>query len=244
LQSTGIGPTLREARLLRGKSIEEASRETRIRADYLQALERERFDSLRGDVYVRGCLRSYSTYLGVDADTVLTVYHDQLGTNGAGRPEAPSVRPMRPERAPLRERIARVPTWPVLAVVAVAVLAGLGAAGLFSRGRSAPIPESLTQAPAFGVAGGSSVTVALRARVTVHAAVSTDRQAAYRFVLRPGESRTFQGVTGIDVVLDSGGTTDVIVNGHPIGTPGVAGVPYRSTFVPQDYRSSPSGNSR
>src|SRR5207245_11307959 len=47
---TGIGPALRRARLLRGKSIEEASRETRIRAEYLQALERETFDAVLGDV--------------------------------------------------------------------------------------------------------------------------------------------------------------------------------------------------
>ena len=48
-KATGIGPALRRARLVRGKSIGEASRETRIRAEYLQALERERFDNLLGD---------------------------------------------------------------------------------------------------------------------------------------------------------------------------------------------------
>ena len=52
VNATGIGPVLRKARLVRGKSIEEASRETRIRAEYLQALERERFENLLGDVYV------------------------------------------------------------------------------------------------------------------------------------------------------------------------------------------------
>src|SRR6266571_9253452 len=79
VQGTGIGPALRKARLLRGKSIEEASRETRIRPDYLSALEREQFDALLGDVYVRGFLRSYSTYLGLDSDKVLTVYNRAFG---------------------------------------------------------------------------------------------------------------------------------------------------------------------
>src|SRR2546425_7719550 len=76
---TGIGPALRKARLLRGKSIEEASRETRIRAEYLKALEGERFDALLGEVYVRGFLRSYSSYLGLDSDKVLTVYNRHFG---------------------------------------------------------------------------------------------------------------------------------------------------------------------
>ena len=75
VQGIGIGPALRKARLLRGKSLEEASRETRIRAEYLQALERESFDRMLGDVYVRGMLRSYSSYLGLDPTKVVTVYN-------------------------------------------------------------------------------------------------------------------------------------------------------------------------
>ena len=79
VRGTGIGPALRQARLARGKSIEEASRETRIRPEYLQALERERFEALIGDVYVRGFLRSYSTYLGLEPNQVLSVYNRHFG---------------------------------------------------------------------------------------------------------------------------------------------------------------------
>ncbi len=77
--ATGIGPALRRARLLRSKSIEEASRETRIRAEYLQAMERERFEDLLGDVYVRGFLRTYASYLGLDAEKVVAIYAGGAG---------------------------------------------------------------------------------------------------------------------------------------------------------------------
>ncbi len=80
--ATGIGPALRRARLLRNKSIEEASRETRIRAEYLQAMERERFDDLLGEVYARGFLRTYAAYLGLDADKVVAVYAGGSGAVG------------------------------------------------------------------------------------------------------------------------------------------------------------------
>src|SRR5438128_8822497 len=86
---TGIGPALRKARQSRGKSIEEASRDTRIRSEYLQALEREAFGSLRGDVYVRGFLRSYSSYLGLNADKVVGVYVRSMGKDVADIPEPP-----------------------------------------------------------------------------------------------------------------------------------------------------------
>ena len=74
--TTGIGPALREARETLGKSLEEASRDTRIKPGYLQALERESFDTLGGDVYARGFLRSYSAYLGLDPDKVVVAYSD------------------------------------------------------------------------------------------------------------------------------------------------------------------------
>jgi cytoskeletal protein RodZ len=71
---TGIGRALRAARQRRGKSLEEASRDTRVRLDYLDALERERFDALGSEVYVRGFLRSYARYLGLKHDKVIAVY--------------------------------------------------------------------------------------------------------------------------------------------------------------------------
>jgi cytoskeleton protein RodZ len=76
--TTGIGPALREARESLGKSLEEASRDTKIKVDHLQALERESFETLGGDVYVRGTLRSYSSYLGLDPDKVLSAYSDAV----------------------------------------------------------------------------------------------------------------------------------------------------------------------
>src|SRR5437867_718991 len=79
----------------RGKSIEEASRDTRIRAEYLQALEREAFGSLRGDVYVRGFLRSYSSYLGLNPDKVVSVYVRSTGKTVADVPGPPPLLPLR-----------------------------------------------------------------------------------------------------------------------------------------------------
>src|SRR5216110_1654397 len=127
VRGTGIGPALRQARLARGKSIEEASRETRIRPEYLQALERERFEALIGDVYVRGFLRSYSTYLGLDPDHVLSVYNRHFGPPKPMVPEAPA--------APVRSHLSahphlpnlrrHPPSWAFLIAVALAALAVL-----------------------------------------------------------------------------------------------------------------------
>jgi cytoskeleton protein RodZ len=238
----GIGPALRKARLLRGKSIEEASRETRIRAEYLQALERERFDALLGDVYVRGMLRSYSSYLGLDPTKVVTVYNQHFG---GPRPLLPDPTPA-PIRSPRHRHIPQLvrhhPSWTFLIGVALLLLAILGAVGLLSRSRTTPGAESQTGAQASIPVLPPTVTVVLRADQAVTAVIRTDNAKPLTFELRPGEGRTFEGNTRIVVSLDHGGTTALRVNGHDLKKPGRKDQPYTATFRPQDFRGTPSAS--
>lgn len=61
-----LGEQLRQAREARGLSIEDAERATRIRARYLYALEDAELDVLPTPVQLRGFLRNYSQFLGLD----------------------------------------------------------------------------------------------------------------------------------------------------------------------------------
>jgi cytoskeleton protein RodZ len=238
----GIGPALRKARLLRGKSIEEASRETRIRAEYLQALERERFDALLGDVYVRGMLRSYSSYLGLDPTKVVTVYNQHFGGPRPLLPD-PTPAPIRSPRHPhLPQLVRHHPSWTFLIGVALLLLAILSAVGLLSRSRGAPRAENLTGPRASIPVLPPTVTVVLRADEAVTAVIRTDDDKPRTFDLRAGEGRTFEGNTRIMVRLDHGGTTALTVNGHNLKKPGKKDQPYSAAFRPQDFRGTPSAN--
>ncbi len=72
-----FGEYLRRERSLRNIPLEEISQRTRISMKVLQALEEERWEDLPAEVYVRGFLRTYSRYLGLDENEVLTRYEDQ-----------------------------------------------------------------------------------------------------------------------------------------------------------------------
>jgi cytoskeletal protein RodZ len=128
----GIGKALRTARLLRRKTIEEASRETRIRRGYLIALETERFDLLSADVYVRGALRSYSGYVGLDPNRVLKVYTKHFGPPQAMLPHPPGVSSADPHAQPQPALFRSSPTWAFMIGVALLVLAVLATLGLLS----------------------------------------------------------------------------------------------------------------
>jgi len=67
-----IGRYLRGERELRKFSLEEVSKFTRIKEQYLNAIEEDRFDLLPSAIYVKGYLTAYARYLGLDPnDTVL-----------------------------------------------------------------------------------------------------------------------------------------------------------------------------
>ena len=66
-----IGSTLRNAREAKSISLAEAATATRIREGFLEALENNEFHRLPGDLYLRGFLRNYATFLGLDAATLL-----------------------------------------------------------------------------------------------------------------------------------------------------------------------------
>ena len=93
----GIGDNLREAREKSGLKLADASAFLRIREDYLTALESEDFGRLPGKAYAIGFIRSYATYLGLDAEDLIT------GFKSVAEPDAAEPLPynMAEERAPI-----------------------------------------------------------------------------------------------------------------------------------------------
>src|SRR5262245_49574312 len=90
-----IGGSLREARLKRGLSPADVQKAIRIRDRYLQALEEERWELLPGDAYVKGFLRTYADYLGLDGNLYVEEYNSRFA-----HPDEPQLVPERFARTP------------------------------------------------------------------------------------------------------------------------------------------------
>jgi len=69
-----FGANLRRERELRGISLEEISRETKISVRFLEALESDQLDQLPGGVFRRGFVKTYARYIGLKEDKVLQDY--------------------------------------------------------------------------------------------------------------------------------------------------------------------------
>ena len=70
-----IGDVLKKKREESGKSIEFISDALRIKSQYLKALEENRFNSLPGQAYVIGFIKSYASFLGIsDVQKLINQY--------------------------------------------------------------------------------------------------------------------------------------------------------------------------
>lgn len=73
-EDISLGNLLRRTREERNIDLDEAVRVTRIRRHSLEALENEEWDKLPPQVFVKGFLRSYAEFLGLDKEMVLNSY--------------------------------------------------------------------------------------------------------------------------------------------------------------------------
>src|SRR4029077_6644055 len=108
------GTSLREARLRKGLDFPEAEHATKVRGRYLRALEDEEFDALPAPTYVKGFLRTYADYLGLDGQLYVDEYNSRYI---AGEEEPPPLRRSSARPKPYSRRVeSRVL---VLALVAI-----------------------------------------------------------------------------------------------------------------------------
>jgi transcriptional regulator with XRE-family HTH domain len=140
-----LGELLKEARQNKGASLEEIEEEIRIRKKYLQALEEEDFSIMPPEVYVKGFLRNYAIYLGLDPEEVRALYKgESIGkgekTGFVGRAGQIAGEETRPRAFPMDMSLTqpRLLAFPFL-VIALAILA-FSLLGLWAFRQYFPLP--------------------------------------------------------------------------------------------------------
>lgn len=74
-----IGERLEDARKKKGISIREAAEATKIRGEYLQKFEGNQFDIGLTEIYTRGFLRGYASYLRIPSERIMSDYTSLRG---------------------------------------------------------------------------------------------------------------------------------------------------------------------
>ncbi len=116
-----IGNSLHEARVRQGVDLQTAELVTKVRAKYLKALEEEHFDLLPAETYVKGFLRTYADFLGLDGQLYVDEYTSRFVVgDDPGRPRRSQARP--PRRSRRLESSAVLVTLAAIGLVAALVI--------------------------------------------------------------------------------------------------------------------------
>jgi cytoskeletal protein RodZ len=116
---SGIGATLRDARICLRIDLAEVEARTKIRTKYLRAIENEEWDLLPGPVYIKSFLRTYGDYLGLDSRLLAEEFKRRY--EEPAEHEMRPIAPLRREREPDRGPRSGLTFPPWLAVVGVLV---------------------------------------------------------------------------------------------------------------------------
>lgn len=239
----GLGERFRAAREARGLSLSDVSEQIRIRSVYLAAIEEENWSAIGAPVYVRGFLRTYARFLGLDTEEVVATFNSGPSVSSQPVPAAP-------------ERISRsagfahersqeqgsrgAPLIWAAAVVAVLLVAFVVYNEFTMHRTSAPastaevtatpaLPSnspseapapSATPAAGPGLDGPKSIALVLSApswlRVTVDGNVSMEG------TFPAGTSKTFHGKNALVRIGNAGGV-EIFVDGKDVGKLGKSG---------------------
>jgi cytoskeleton protein RodZ len=227
-----IGNSLREARLRQGLEFPRIETETKIRGKYLRALEEEQFEVLPGETYVKGFLRTYADYLGLEGQLYVDEYNSRFTTA-----EEIAAAPSTPRRRRARPVESNLVVVALAGIVAVTVLVVVGLAGIGSGSpEQAPLvdtntgsttgQETATAPTATGQEPAGQARPPARARLVLTAARGecwvqvrangVNGRLLYEGTLEVGQTQRFVRYQRLWLELGAPGNIDARLNGRPV----------------------------
>jgi len=218
-----LGQTLRNRRLQKGVSFEDATRSIRISIRFLKALETETWAEFPAPIYLYGFLKQYADYLGLDGDDL--VLHLKNERNDGVSPTF--TQPTLPSSS--KPGVGGFPVWGAGILLSVFFVIGLF---FFVRGKTTPPPlqvplnqvvDPTLPAPdeksSVSVSSGSVVpslghTVQLTAKTSVWVRVRVENVVRFEGLLKTGDSRTFSFQTNLQIRVGDLSRVAVFVDGQ------------------------------
>lgn len=214
-----IGKAFRDSRTAKKISIEKASKETKISQAYLKAIEEEDFDKIPGDVVLKGFIRVYSDFLGIDPSPLISELSrknkkDKVKTEA---PVAPAVKKTKVfDGAKLFKTMA-------VSVGLIVIIAGLFSFAGFLLGS---LRNSSVRAGApVQVADGQTGTFEVRAEIIERTwlLVEADGKSVFKGMAFPGDERTWTADNKLFVKVGNAAGLKLTSGGAVILAPGRRG---------------------
>jgi cytoskeleton protein RodZ len=246
-----LGERFRAAREARGLTLSDVAEQIRIRSVYLAAIEDENWSAIGAPVYVRGFLRTYARFLGLDSEEAVKAFNGDQVQAAPASTAAPTTS-YRADTAPARNLSPFI--W-IASLVAVALIAFLvyneatwrqSAAPVALASPASPSAEASSGSPdpadAQGVAAADTSPepalspVAQAKSLQLHLSapswvrVTVDGNVSMEGTFPAGTERLFHGKNARLRIGNAGGV-EIVVDGKDIGTLGAMGDVVERSFV-------------
>ncbi|BDE05501.1 XRE family transcriptional regulator [Vulcanimicrobium alpinum] len=226
---SALGEEFRSAREARGLTLSDVAEQIHIRSVYLNAIEHEDWGAIGAPVYVRGFIRTYARFLGLDGEAAVARFNQMIPATE------------RPAAAPVTHAVDRERSGPsvwAIGGIVVALLLVLFAGyewyaysqGTDVRTAAAPGPQTQPTAPsggsapsAFPVAASAPTAtpavlpkheLAIRLSEASWLRVTVDGATLAEGLYPAGTRKSFTGSVAVVRVGNAGGV-QILVDGRP-----------------------------
>ncbi len=250
-----VGEILRAERLKKSLSIKDVESTISIRALYLNAIEEGNYDVVPGEVYLKGFIRNYATFLGLDSQAVMELYRQNKEQPKEHEIEEKSqeVKTVRAVKtsSPSKDGSNGLTKWVTVGVIVAFIVGGFIWWSSESQQPSpVPSPSTQQQPPSAKVQQGTQtspsvppaqsvtptkpenkVIVTAKFSAPCWTQITADGKAVYEGTPKNGESITWEATDKLSVKFGNAGVVDLVYNGKPVGKLGGNGEVVVKTFT-------------
>lgn len=244
-----IGTILKEKRESKGLTLMDIERGTSIRSRYIQAVENDEYEKTPGGVFLKGIIRNYGDFLGLDGMALLQRYKGTTAGKANEKAISDGIREVDNVRMNIQLKDKRdlgsgtggfeMPSLPKIPVkqclAGLAVVAVLGA-GYVAIPKAIDYVKNLPSEPKQEEKAAASaeqntakapldkVVVEMEASGSCWTEVTADGKEIFAGMLQAKEKKTFEAKDKLIVKYGNIGVMNIKVNGEPVNLNGEHGV--------------------
>ncbi|GMT47585.1 MAG: XRE family transcriptional regulator [bacterium] len=232
-----LGEYLRKHREEANLSLKEISLITRIRCEYLKALENEEFEKIPGEVFVRGYIKEFLKTISIEPSEAIRLYSEQKKASLAAEKPLPP-----PPKTRFSPQVFLYPIVVLLIVVPMIMLYSYikspgDLAGKVKR--ESNIDRVVTMIPNPVAPAEADYTnkhvLEIRAMEDTWIFLKIDDNLSYSMILKPGQKRIWTGDRKFFLKVGNAGGIKLTFDGRELGAPGKRGHVVK-LILPQDIK--------
>ncbi len=207
----------------RGVDFAQAELGTKIRGKYLRALEDEQFETLPAQTYVKGFLRTYAEYLGLDGQLYVDEYNSRFVAGDENELRAARRSAARPQRRTRRlENSVVLIALALIAVITIVVISAWTMSN-WKTSDTPPVPKkTVKHQPRTRPTGPLLTVVAVRGSTHLTARTgSATGNVAYDGTVQKGDAAVAIRGRRLWVQIDSPENLRILVRGTVVHVPGL-----------------------